>query len=329
MSSEKVSVIIPIFNPGTNLETCLRSVRGQSFSDWECILVDDGSTDGSAEICDRFSEEDSRFIVIHQSNCGVSSARNKGLNVAKGEFISFIDSDDYISSCYLESLYNSIVASSSDLSVCGLFEERSGIILSESVPASTSTFTLDKSGLELFAELEKRHLLFGPVVKLYKHSLIEDLKLRFDESLDYGEDLMFNLVYLASAATISMVPEALYFYRRRSGTLSTRLRPGFFDLNYRQWKALSSFHEAKGLLGKSTCDYIYRRLWGMIYDGLFSCSDSERLSLGYIRGILSTPEIIDLKSFEEIFDCSKWIKRWILGRRTLLFYLYFKLTRKR
>lgn len=329
MSSEVVSVIIPVFNSGNLLAACLQSVSRQTLTDWECILVDDGSFDGSADICDQFSGWDPRFKVIHQPNSGVSSARNRGLAIARGKYIAFIDSDDIVAPCYLESLYYSMISSGSDLAVCGLLEERNGTICGVSKPNSTSTFTLDESGLTFFAELEKKHLLFGPVAKLYRQSLIEGAGLRFDESLDYGEDLMFNLVYVTLSSTVSMVPEALYTYRRSTGTLSTKARTDFFVLNYKQWKVLFSFHSDKKLCGPPTYDYMYSRLWGIIYDGLFSCHGLQHLTFGYIRDILSIPEILDLKSYQDIFHCSKWIKRWILDRRALLFYLYFRLLHKR
>ena len=91
-----ISIIIPVYNVKLYLDNCIQSVIQQSYTDFECILVDDGSTDGSSEICDQWAEKDNRIIIVHQPNGGVSSARNKGLEQAKGEYICFIDSDDWV-----------------------------------------------------------------------------------------------------------------------------------------------------------------------------------------------------------------------------------------
>ena len=102
------SIIIPVYNPAEYLEKCLTSVMSQSYKNCEIILIDDGSTDGSGEICQKFKEKDSRIHLIRQENKGLSAARNRGLEVAQGEYITYIDSDDYVDAFYLETLYQNI-----------------------------------------------------------------------------------------------------------------------------------------------------------------------------------------------------------------------------
>ena len=99
----KISIIVPVYQVEKYLRRCLDSIVAQTFTDWECILVDDGSPDNSGKICDEYAEIDNRFRVFHQENAGVSAARNKGLDVAKGEWITFVDSNDYIEEDYLQS----------------------------------------------------------------------------------------------------------------------------------------------------------------------------------------------------------------------------------
>ena len=101
-----ISIIIPVYNTAQYLDQCLESVLVQSYTDWECIVVDDGSTDNSGEICDKWGKRDSRFVILHQKNQGVSAARNKGLERCKGEYICFIDSDDWVEPTYLSHLYD-------------------------------------------------------------------------------------------------------------------------------------------------------------------------------------------------------------------------------
>ena len=115
----KISIIIPIYNKSRYLNTVLEQIKNQSFKDFECILIDDGSNDGSAEICDSYSSADERFNVIHKVNGGVSAARNTGLDVARGNYITFIDADDEITENYLESLYAPAVESRADMVVGG------------------------------------------------------------------------------------------------------------------------------------------------------------------------------------------------------------------
>lgn len=98
----KISIIVPVYKVEKYLHRCLDSIVAQNFTDWECILVDDGSPDGSGKICDEYAEKDGRFKVFHQENQRVSAARNKGLDNAKGEWIGFVDSDDWVSKDYFQ-----------------------------------------------------------------------------------------------------------------------------------------------------------------------------------------------------------------------------------
>lgn len=115
-----VSIVIPIYNAEKFLKKCVSSVLEQSYKDFELILIDDGSSDNSSVICSEFAECDSRVIFIHQNNSGVSSARNCGLEAAKGEFIAFVDSDDYVEKDWLKLQINAMTANNADVAVCGI-----------------------------------------------------------------------------------------------------------------------------------------------------------------------------------------------------------------
>lgn len=116
----KISVIIPVYNTERYLEECLDSVIAQTFEAWECLLIDDGSSDRSGSICDRYAESDFRFKVFHTANSGVSAARNLGIEHASGSCIAFIDSDDTVDPGYLSVLHTSMVQDDVDLAVCGM-----------------------------------------------------------------------------------------------------------------------------------------------------------------------------------------------------------------
>lgn len=116
--NELISVVIPVYNVETYLDACVRSVMKQTYSNIEIILVDDGATDNSGEMCDFYAKEDSRVKVIHKDNGGLSDARNCGIEVTKGEFITFVDSDDIVSCKYIETLYSLIKNNNADISIC-------------------------------------------------------------------------------------------------------------------------------------------------------------------------------------------------------------------
>lgn len=113
-----ISIIVPVYNVEKYVEGCIRSILAQTFRDFELILVDDGSTDGSGEICERYGKQDARIYVLHQENRGLSGARNAGLEIAAGEYLTYIDSDDWVGETYLEELYNNAVKHNASVSVC-------------------------------------------------------------------------------------------------------------------------------------------------------------------------------------------------------------------
>ena len=171
-----VSIIIPVYNVEKYLNQCLESVLHQSFPDWECFIVDDGSTDRSGTICDAWAQVDSRFKVIHKSNEGVSSARNFVLNSATGKYISFIDSDDWVDEDYLSDMLNSIDPSTG-LVVSGLDYEDSRNPRSLFPPSEILINFLGKGDSSDW--IPYINLLYGPCVKLYRKSIISRYGLFF------------------------------------------------------------------------------------------------------------------------------------------------------
>jgi len=115
----KISVIVPVYNVEKYLAKCIDSILAQTFTDFECILINDGSPDNSPAICDEYAKKDERMKVIHKENGGVSSARNTGLDIAQGEWITFADSDDWVDENYLELMYSNAIKNNCDLSICG------------------------------------------------------------------------------------------------------------------------------------------------------------------------------------------------------------------
>lgn len=215
-----ISIVMPVDNCEKYIADAIESVLAQSFREWELIIVDDGSKDGTGNICDIYSAKDSRIIVFHRENGGVSKARNYGVQQAKGMYIEFMDGDDFLFPHTLQSAYNRI--EQRDLLIFGyeLFPAKMVNCISE-----TKRYSSQEGVAEEFPLLASAHLINSPCNKLYKRELIFANKLVFTEEITMGEDLLFNLLYMQCCQEITAIPEVLYRYRREEkNTLSTRFR---------------------------------------------------------------------------------------------------------
>lgn len=196
----KVSVIVPVYNVEQYLRRCLDSILCQTFSDFELIVVDDGSSDSSGQICDEYAEKDKRIIVIHQSNAGVSAARNKALCCAKGEWVIFIDADDYISSDYIMRAK----ACNSDLVIMGYDD---GTMV-QNPKVGKYNLACDDNIIFLFNNFN----MLTVWAKIYQMSIIKDHSIFFNESLAFGEDTLFNNTYIKYSSSAQSISYAGYYH---------------------------------------------------------------------------------------------------------------------
>lgn len=320
-----VSIIVPVYNVESYLDECIQSIVNQTYKDWECILINDGSTDNSGYICDTWAEKDNRIHVIHQSNNGVSASRNAGIQLAKGEFITFVDSDDWIENNYLTELVDILFQTPSDLYVSGIIQDFNNGTNHTYKPTNQISFCLNSENIHHFVALNRSYLLYGPTANLYQSKIIQEHNIRFRTNLSYGEDLLFNYDYLEHVNTITCIDKAYYHYRIiGNNTLSSKFRQDQFDTDYAQWQVLQSFYQRKDLWNKEAKELLYQRLWGIVYDGLFLFPKLKNPSFKHLQQILSIPEIQELKQYKDIYPCKTWIKQAILSRLSLLFYLIFK-----
>jgi len=200
MKSELISIIIPVYNVEDYLARCLESILFQSFKDFEVLLIDDGSTDGSGKICDAYAQNDTRIRVIHKVNGGVSSARNVGLNNANGQYISFVDSDDFVHPCFLEFLYNSIKSSKADISICDYEKRNDNTIIKHGINELTTEIR-EISHYDFSIYSISNHSTV--VTKLYRFDVLKNHF--FDTSLNYGEDAVYNFSLVYSIKNLKMV----------------------------------------------------------------------------------------------------------------------------
>lgn len=207
----KLSIIIPVYNKIRYVGNLLEQVRLQTFTDFECLLIDDGSTDGSGAVCDKFAAQDARFRVFHIPNGGVSHARNVGLDAARGKYVTFIDSDDGVRSGYLGSLVQCMEQSSAELVISGYEKvDADGNTLSVVIPEQKGTLAFP-SLLSSFARVQQQTGLYGCcVAKVFRRSLIQNI--RFDESLRLAEDFDFYLNLYEIVKTVCLDDHTDYLY---------------------------------------------------------------------------------------------------------------------
>jgi glycosyltransferase involved in cell wall biosynthesis len=218
MDKVKISIVVPVYNAEEYLDRCLHSVLDQEFTSYEVILVDDGSTDASWLICDRYSSTDPRFITLHQPNKGVSAARNAGINMAQGEYVMFLDADDALLPDALESMVTS--ASGEDVVIGGYGVFINNVPSSEVMPADTVSYK-GHDYARFFEDnlLPYCELLDAPWAKLFRTKAIR--RIRFNEDMDYAEDKLFVFEVLSKCTSILTVSKAVYGYYKRPGSLGS------------------------------------------------------------------------------------------------------------
>lgn len=216
-----ISVIVPIYNVEAWLNQCIKSIVSQTYQNIEILLIDDGSTDSSGILCDEWKKKDSRIKVIHKVNGGLSDARNAGISIANGEFITFIDSDDIIEADMIEYLVTLINQEDIDMSVCqkALIDESGNLI-------SPITKQLEKVSLIKGRENCMRHFLSSSDIdtvawgKLYKTSMFDDVRYPMGR---YHEDVFTTYKLIAKCNSIAVGSGQKYFYRIRQGSITQTL----------------------------------------------------------------------------------------------------------
>lgn len=206
----KISVIVPVYNVEQYLSRCIDSILAQTFTDFELLLIDDGSTDNSGKICDKHAEKDNRIRVFHKENGGVSSARNKGLKEAKGKWVTFVDSDDWLSTKSLENYFK-----------CNPSKDTLYIQQAKTVKGDVSEYWPSKfprthvclSSTSLDYSLLNAILIYGtPWGKLFNMEIIKDNKLIFDEHISLHEDHCFYFDYIRFVKNLFLIDDIGYYY---------------------------------------------------------------------------------------------------------------------
>lgn len=314
------SVIVPVYNVRDYLEECVSSVCRQSFQDYELILVNDGSTDGSAELCDLLSQGHSRIHVIHQKNQGLSMARNNGLQVAKGKYILFLDSDDfYPQQDFMSKLWEQ--SKDRDL-VCFNYARYTDKLLGKMIvyPEQSEDFSV------LCMEMARNNAYQSSAcIKAVKRSLLKENQIVFEPGT-WCEDIEWSAKVLAAARDIAIAPECIYAYRVRPGSATQTVSPIFVEMQLRIVERMASCLP-KGVDGfaRACRSYVAFQYGTLMINGRLSKPGISRECLNKIRSLSWLLQYDDNRQVKLIhtvhralgFECTSW-----------LLLVYFRLFRK-
>ena len=324
-----ISIIIAIYNVENYLRRCLYSILEQSFTDYEVIMVNDGSTDGSGAICDEFSKKDERFRVIHKKNEGVAKARIAGFEASCGKYIAFIDSDDFIASDYLQIMMSILANGGYDLVSCQFItyyhdnlikkEERfiQGIFNKQDVEKLLSTKLLfDK-------DLGKAGYPFYLPTKLIKREFVE-VSIYNGIDLKYVEDMPMSFSILQNINSMCILPNHLYYYVQRSGQETKNKNSDQWENYVKCWRKLISL-DKDHLLESQLPDRIWFRLSSVIDDIL----SKEHTYKAFTRRFKEIQEAKDIMNYLYHKKTDNKLKKQMLMiikyKLYGLFYFYHKL----
>ena len=313
-----ISIIVPVYNAEKWIKKCVDSIINQTYKDIEILLINDGSKDRSIDILKEYEKKDSRIRVFDKQNEGVSKTRNLGIKEAKGEYIQFVDCDDYIEENMCEKMLNLI--EDFDMAICGMRIWQNGVILREPHP-DTKIYTLS-SGIDIYFELRKINL--GPCNKLYRKEKITSY---FKEDISLGEDTLFVLDYMKNVEKVSSTSECFYNVSLdNENSLNRSSKVGKFELLLNQ-----RIHEEEFLIEKygKKADFskMYEQYLLNLHAYFFDISIKNNKELKkFIKKYAGHPLLTEkIKNSTPVRPDYKLFRFLFLNKLTLFIYLFFNL----
>ena len=294
-----LSLIIPVYNSSAYLEKCLHSLLQQTYQDFEIVIVNDGSTDNSFQVATDYLSSRDYVQLVSQDNRGVSSARNLGISKATGDWLSFVDSDDYISPDYVDTLLHHI--NDVDFVVSGCSFLMGHKISEEAIPPD-STFSVSelKHGRASYLRY-----MTSPVGRLFKKSVIDHFNLMFDESMSFAEDRDFNIQYLSNIETVRMIHYSGYHYQTSvSESLTKKEHPNKFKNDILYWDKVYA------LLDGADESYLSNLLYNFIVDNIAWIAKRDGL-LAVFKETRATKSILNrqfLRNHMDLVKAPMWQK---------------------
>lgn len=219
--SPQVSIIVPVHNAQATLQRCISSILHQEYTEFELLLIDDGSTDASGAVCDDFAAQDERVVVIHKENSGVSDSRNLGLSLAKGKYLQFVDSDDWITPDATKRFVKTAEENCCDLVIADFYRVIGERLSPKGNIDETEAFSREKYAAYMMES--PADFYYGVLWnKLFRREIVEKYQLRMDSAVSWCEDFMFNLEYIRHAEVFCAIQIPLYYYVKTKGSLASQ-----------------------------------------------------------------------------------------------------------
>lgn len=295
MEEKLVSIIIPVYNAEKYLEACIKGVKNQTYNFIECILINDGSKDGSEDIIKKLIKDDNRFKYIYQQNGGPSKARNMGIKAANGEYIAFVDADDRIETNYIEILINGI--KNCDIACCGYIDESNyGII-------SYSDFSNDRIGKNKKEFIRSVINGTGGVLwaKIFKTDIIKQNKIRLDENLYQSEDMIFVLEYMQYVEKWAIIEQYIYHYNRfNESSISSNISDEYLE-NYEQfYRELYSKLQLLKFEKREVEDYMNNKVADTLFFLVMNSKNREKLCDKILRNPMFVQVLEQTEKYKKV-----------------------------
>ena len=325
-----VSIIVPVYNVEKYICQCLDSIVAQTFTDFEAVLVDDGSTDSSGDICDEYAQKDPHFTAVHKQNEGVAKARITAFEHSKGEYITFIDADDYVSPRYLEILSKPIIEEGAEMVSCDYYDVFDGMVYE---PTAKRTGVYNKEQIKDFVAkhyfYDKQNKSYGMTCflwsKMVSRKLVLDA-LRQGEGMWYAEDQIGVFHILQHCNKLVLIPDRLYYYVHHEGQAMKKYDMSLWDNLVILMEKYESL-DKEGLYKEGRRKRTWRHIDNTIFNKMMKADISKETFCSHLGKVRSTPVIKDFFSPLSIdFDLKENIKYWLLKLK--LFQLFYFLCRK-
>lgn len=330
MMNDKISVIVPIYKAEKTLERCIESIINQSYKNIEIILVNDGSPDNSSDICRAYLNKDNRIVFLEQINKGVASARNKGIEVANGKYIVFVDSDDYVDEGYIETLYKSIVEYDADLVLSGyrkVFIKSHKKQLEYSM--SNKLMYIEDFLKDIFVYLDKM-LIQTPWSKMFRKDIIDKNNIIFKEDINFGEDTFFIYNYLKYTNKVYNIENTNYNYVfENNNTLSTNPTGDKIEIFLSLYEKLEDIIKMYDVYDGEVIEKLNHKICNTLiylnYD-IYHLSKIDRLEK--IKNAINNPKIRSaFKNSHNLNIQGKFIKILVMIKNHIAIDMYFNIKR--
>lgn len=320
-----ISIIVPVYNTEQYISRCIESILNQTFKDFELILIDDGSRDRSGEICDEYAKKDNRIRVFHNNNQGVSATRNYGINISKGKYLMFCDSDDWVADNWCEELYNTILEYPNSWITCNLFFVDC---------KSNQKKTIKNSLLNGINKLEKDdfYIAFKAGIsayscnKIFDRNIVNKYKIKFNEKRSLGEDVEFGIEYLKVCDNIIILNKYLYYYlKNHQGALSTRKYENYFDYLIHFYKLRRKY--IKECYLEEFCNNYFYQFSHALSDRI-NLNNNESLirKLKYNHKAINTSEFIECLNNKSCSNEDEKYTKLLKTKNYYIIYFYLKIT---